>query len=177
MAEVFKFLLAIFPFLKESLLGDDSITVVVRKNKVATVLLIANSILLALLLFMTTEASKQYMALKEERAAHEELQVFMETLLPTGITNQDTLATLGRKMSELEKDRMFYAERLNEAYMEIDKLTDNVDFIEKTCVPISQRRRSASKTPDPAPTPLPPVQDRMPAINLRELLDSINEED
>jgi hypothetical protein len=169
--------MAIAPFLKESFLGDDSITVVVRKNKVATVLLVANTILLALLLFMTTEASKQYMALKEERIAHQELQGVVETLLPSGITNQDTVMSLGRKISELESDRLFYAERLNEAYLEIDKLTASVEFIEKVCVPDTQRRDNVLKSPAPEPKPKPPVQERMPAINLRELLNSIEEGD
>lgn len=125
----------LFPFIREMLFGGDSVTDVIRKHKLASLLFIANIILFILLGFMTVEAYQKHWEAEEEREVVEELREKIEQMLPAGVDGTDTIINIAQRITKLQEDRDFYAERLSEAYGELEAASVQLTEVLRTCRP------------------------------------------
>lgn len=158
---ILKFLMLALPFLKESLFGDDSVTEVFRRNKVATILFVANVTLTFSLTWITLEAWDYKTKLAEERAEASQLQQKIKTMLPIGVKNEETIVQIGMRFKKLEDEKKFIAKRLTEAYRRIEELLDENEKLRLVCRP--------TDTPPPAPSNPPPPPAAPPAQEEEEV--------
>lgn len=122
-----------FPFLKEMLVGEDKITHVMKKNKVATFLFVVNIFFFALLYYMSIEALENYKAAQEEKANVDKLNETIRKMLPLGVEEPTTLFDLALRFSQLENDKAFYKEQFEQSREYAEKLQGDLETIRRVC--------------------------------------------
>lgn len=165
---IFKFLAVLLPFLKEMFFGEDTITDVVRKNKVATVLFFSNIILFLLLTYMSLTAIEEHLKVREYLKELEEKEKILNELIPAGFNDTDTLISIGKRINKLEQDKVYSAEQLGAAYDEMDRLAREIELC-KTNKRLPRRPKPEENTPEITPFREDTLEE------LKRLLDNLKE--